>query len=233
MRIKVPISLRLTIGFGLVCAFVVAIGLFSVYTMNKVNQTTQEIVKNWLPSVAQANKIQTIATQFRALEGTYVYNSSTGAHSKVEEEMEAVSTQLQLALQEYVSSSISEQGKKIAQTLEMDFEAYVSEHENIVHFVHSGNVKGAQLIYENETARFFNQLNEHLEKLVEINEREALLAGDTNQQEYEKGWKIIAGAVGAIVLLCILISLWMIRSTLGPIKKINEVVKDLADSREI
>jgi len=196
--------------------------------MNKVNQTTQEIVRNWLPNVSQAHKIQTMATQFHALEGAYVFN---GANSEIEKEMEQVSQELESTLKAYLSSTISDEGKKTAQTLEMDFDAYLSRHQIFLEDVKSGNITGAKLKYDSELSRFFKQLNQHLRTLVEINEHEAQLAGDRNHAEYEQGWKIIFGAGIVISLLSIFISIWIGRSVLGPINKINLVMKDLAESK--
>jgi len=45
------ISLRLSLGFGLLALIVLVLGLFSISKMDAMNDKTEEIVSKWVPSM--------------------------------------------------------------------------------------------------------------------------------------------------------------------------------------
>jgi hypothetical protein len=73
MKFKMTISFRLWLGFGLLCLFLVAIGLFATATMSKVNVTTQDMIKRVMPNVSKSHQMKLAVMQFRQYEGDFIH----------------------------------------------------------------------------------------------------------------------------------------------------------------
>jgi methyl-accepting chemotaxis protein len=113
----------------------------------------------------------------------------------------------------------------------MDFSAFISVHNQIMDLTKNKHVSGAQLLYDDNSVRFFQQIQDSINELIKISENEANAAGVKNQTEYEQGNNVIKTAIIIIVLFSILLSLTTIRAILKPIRLINHVLKDLAEAK--
>ncbi|HEX7057985.1 MAG TPA: methyl-accepting chemotaxis protein [Bacilli bacterium] len=228
MRLKWTVSTRLIAGFGVLCLFLLGIGVFSLNTMHGVNLQTQMITENWMPSVSNAYRIKLGVTEFRTLEGEIIKNPRDDS---IEKSMLALNEELKKNVDEYVQKSKSSEGKQLAKNFGMDFAAYQKTHNDLVNLAKSGETSGAQLLYDDTTARFFAGINQSLDKLIAISEQEASRAAEQNQSDYARGNRIIVMAMVLVLLFSILLSYWTSRSIIRPIRKINEILRDLAEAK--
>ena len=231
MKFKLTISFRLWLGFGLLCLFLVAIGLFATATMSKVNVTTQDMTKRVMPNVSKSQQMKLAVMQFRQYEGDFIHTYPQPKSKETEKNLTDLNLDLEKRLEDYLKSSNSAEGKTAAQKFETDFSAFISVHTQIMDLTKAEHATGAQLLYDDNAARFFLQIQESINQLIAISEKEAAAAGDKNQTEYEQGNKVIKTAIIVIVLFSILLSLTTIRAILKPIRKINFVLKDLAEAK--
>jgi methyl-accepting chemotaxis protein len=231
MKFKMTISFRLLFGFGLLCLLIVALGLFATSTMSKVNVTTQNLINKVIPNVSKAQQMKLMATQLRVYESDYIRAYPQGAGDEIEKNMTVSTAALKTIVEEYLKSAATEQSKQAIQKFDTDFSAYLSQHDTIIQSMKSKNVKGAQLLYEQYSLRFYNNIQESLSALIDVSEKEANTAGTDNQAKYDEGYQIILYSIIVIVIFAILLSLLTTRSILKPIRKINRVLKDLAEAK--
>lgn len=228
MKWKLTLSLRLMIGFGILCVFLAAIGMFSLSTMSRVNVKTEQIIGNWMPGIGKAHQMKMVAVQVRQLQGEFILDPD---HAQLIQQMDELKAELKILVDDYIATSLSEAGKGIAMRFFTDYEASESTHQQIIGFAQEGNIAGATLIYDGNAARFFNDVIKGLDELIVISEEEANEVGIANQDEYQQGVQVIVIAIILIIILSIGLSLWTIRSILSPIRKINDVLKDLAQAK--
>jgi methyl-accepting chemotaxis protein len=231
MKFKMTISFRLWLGFGLLCLFLFAIGLFATSTMSNVNVTTQDMIKRVMPNVSKSQQMKLAVMQFRQYEGDFIHMYPQPKSQEIEKNLTDLNADLGKRLEDYLKSSNSAEGKTAAQKFEMDFGAFIAVHNQIMDLTKSNHASGAQLLYDDNSARFFLQIQNSINELIQISEKEAAAAGNNNQLEYEKGNKVIKVAMLIIVVFSILLSLSTIRAILKPIRKINHVLKDLAEAK--
>lgn len=222
------VSVRLMLGFGLLCLFLVCLGVFSLFTMKNVNVQTERIINNWMPAVSKAYQIKMEVSKIYRLQGKFINDPQ---NESMEKEIADKKAALKSLVDAYTAQSMSEKGKDVATRFFMDYEGGEANDKQIVEQAKSGNVKGAFLLYEGTATRFFDDVNTSLDELISISETEASNAGKTNQKQYDQGFRITIAAMGLIVLLAVGLSFWTIRSILSPIRKINAILKDLAGSK--
>jgi methyl-accepting chemotaxis protein len=227
-KLKLTLSVRLLIGFGILCVFMASIGIFSLTTMNKVNEKTEQIIGNWMPGISKAHQLKMAAVQVRQLQGEYILDPR---NDNLISQMDDAKNSLKLLVDEYLEKSLSEAGKGIAMRFFMDYEASENTNEQINSFAQSGNVGGATLLYDGNAKRFFDDIIKGLDELIATSEEEAQAAGVANQNEYSQGVQIIIIAMILIIILSIGLSLWTIRSILLPIRTINSVLHNLAEAK--
>lgn len=228
MKWKLTLSARLLIGFGILCVFLAAIGVFSLTTMSTVNVKTEEIIGNWMPGIGKAHQMKMAAVQVRQMQGEFIIDPD---NQQLIKQMSDAKAELKLLVEDYLDTSLSEEGRGIAMRFFTDYEASESTNEQIIDSAQDGNIKGAQLIYDGNAERFFNDITKALDELIAISEEEANAAGVANQDEYKRGVQIIVIAIILIIILSIGLSIWTIRSILSPIRQINNVLEDLAQAK--
>jgi len=62
---KFTIRARLLLGFSILCAILVALGIYAMASLKSVNGITAEITGNSLPSVRYANAINTATSTMK------------------------------------------------------------------------------------------------------------------------------------------------------------------------
>lgn len=225
---KMTVSRRLILGFGLLSVCLIGLGLFSLKTMSSVNVKTEEIINNWMPSVSKSHQMKMLATNIRQLQGDFINNPSD---TSIEEKMSTAKSELKAKVEAYMAESVSVEGKKAASKFYMEYEAGEVTDQQIIDAVKSGNQSAGLYIFQGNSSRFYEGLQQNLDALIAINEKEASMAGQDNQRSYNSGYQIIVVAMMTIFLFSILLSLWTIRSILSPVRKINRVLKDLANAK--
>ncbi len=228
MKWKLTLSIRLMIGFGILCVFLAAIGMFSLSTMRAVNVKTEQIIGNWMPGIGKAHQMKMAVVQLRDLQGEFILAPD---NEQLIKQMEDRKTELKLLVDDYLATSLSEEGKGIAMRFFTDYEAGESTNQQILVSAQEGNINGAQLIYDGNAARFFNDIAKGLDELIMTSEGEANVVGSANQREYKQGVRIIVIAIILMILLSVGLSIWTTRSILSPIRKINDVLQDLAHAK--
>lgn len=228
MKWKMTLSVRLMMGFGILCVFLAAIGLFSLSTMSAVNVKTEQIIGNWMPGIGKAHQMKMAAVQVRQIQGEFILDPD---NEQLVKQMDDMKANLKVLVDDYLETSLSEEGRGIAMRFFTDYEAGESTNEQIMHSAQEGNIAGATLIYDGNAARFFNDVIKGLDELITISEEEANAVGVTNQNEYKQGVQIIVIAIILIIILSVGLSIWTIRSILSPIRKINHVLQDLAEAK--
>jgi methyl-accepting chemotaxis protein len=227
MKIRLSVTIRLIIGFGLLCLFLISIGGFSLLTMGKVNLTTQEIINNWMPSVSKAHQMKMAVTEFRQNEADFILNPS----NSIEQEMNAQNEALAAYVDEYLAQTVSEKGKNTANNFFIEYEEYLRIHQQIIDLVKANSQQAAVLLFDGVSARYYDNIQNQLSELIEISVTEAAAAGTENQQQYKQGMNIIIAAIVIVLVIAVILSIWTIRSIIGPIRKINGVLEALSKAK--
>lgn len=231
MKIKMTVSRRLTIGFGVLCLFLITIGGFSLLTMGSVNLTTQEIINNWMPSVSKAHQMKMAVTEFRVNETKFIEMYPSGTANQIEEQMNTQNENLGNYVEEYLAHTISEEGRNTANNFNIEYVEYLRVHAQIIEQVKNDSKQGAILLYEGVSERYYSNIHSQLDTLIEISENEAAVAGTTNKEQFNNGRNIIIAAIVLVLVIACILSVWTIRSIVGPIRSINEVLEDLSKAK--
>ena len=230
-RLNITISLRLWMGFGLLCLFLIVMGWIALSSMGKVNVTTQDMINRVMPTVSKAQEMKLTATQLRVYEGDYIRAFPNPKADKIEADMKRIIEKLQTDVESYSSMANSEESKAATQKFDTDFMGYLQQHEQIIDSAKSKNAKGALLLYDEYSSRFYQNFQESLDKLIEVSQAETEASGRRNQAQYESGYTFILSAMAVIVIIAVLLSFTTIRSILKPIRSINLVLADLAEAK--
>ncbi|MFD2670766.1 methyl-accepting chemotaxis protein [Marinicrinis sediminis] len=221
------LAAKLSMGFGVLCLFLMLTGGFSLYLLQQGNENTQEITDEWMPSVMKAYQLKLAFAAFMEAERDYL-DTQDAQYADV---TEVKSQELQQIVEGYVAASQLEEGKKLAQTFQMDFEAFGVNHNNMMELVQQGNVSGARLVFDTTAKRFVADMQDLLNRLITLNEQEAARVSVENEEQARQGMTTIMVVMGVVVIASALLAIWTILSVLRPIRKINHVLADLSEAR--
>ena len=85
---------KLTIGFSLVLLLTICLGATAINRLAAVNAETEEISKNWLPSVSHISDMNTDASDFRVAEYAHILAQTEQDMSNEEKTLETVTNNL-------------------------------------------------------------------------------------------------------------------------------------------
>lgn len=66
---------KLSLSMGLLMAMLCGLGIFSLYQMNKINDASTEITQNWMPSTVNAQRLNTLSSDYRIQEILHIYST--------------------------------------------------------------------------------------------------------------------------------------------------------------
>ena len=92
---------KLTLAFSVVLMLTVALGVFSIVNLGRVNHTSSELVLKWMPSILHTTTVRTAILDFRENEVKHARATDAGYMDEYEEKMKASLATIDTGLKSY------------------------------------------------------------------------------------------------------------------------------------
>ena len=206
------ITTRLLVSFGCVLMLLAGLGAFSLYQLGKVNQTSTDIAKNWMPSVRVTLDMNTITSDFRIAELQHVLSDDATAMAHYEQELGALAAKLQRDAEEYERLISSENERAIWREFEAQWANYLEIHKKVLGFSRDNQTEETLALMRGEGQKAFDLASATLLRLGDLNVEGGQQASQLGDEIYAdvQTW-IIVGVLGAIAL-GMGVAVWMVRA---------------------
>ena len=109
---KMKITSKLGVGFGVVLALVVILGVFSLFQLSKLNANVLDIGSNWMASITYISQLRFDASKLRRWEiNSFLTTDKSGAQRETAASMTAIVEDEKL----YEPTIVSEQERALYQ----------------------------------------------------------------------------------------------------------------------
>lgn len=205
------IKVRLIILTALLLGALIFIGVFSMGNLNRVNDNTAVISKDYIPAIIDSEELNTMTSDFRILEMAHVISTDNTAMDGIEQELGKKQLEIEALMKRYKEKIGTEEERKLYDTVEADWEDYTGTSEKIIALSRELKTAEAMTLINAESRQVFDRSAINILKLVEYNKKLAMKASQDGDEIFDQSMKISVTAIvllsiGAIFLATVIIS---------------------------
>jgi methyl-accepting chemotaxis protein len=223
------LATKLVLGFGSVLILLVILGLFSLRQMSNINDMSTEITTNWLPSVRFVEEMNTNTSDYRLAEYKHIISQNAEEMVAVEKELDEIMALFRKNEAAYLKLTSTPEEQAIYDEFKRKYDAYLVIHDQLILLSRTNQDKEALALITGDSRRLFNDANDLLFKLVEINTKGAEAASEQGDAMYASSQAWIIAAIIITILLGIGIAILIIRELMRQLGGEPALVTDLAN----
>ena len=180
--------------------------IFCILQIQALGKDTEQIAKNWLPSVQAVGEISQIRLRYRVRSLEYMLPGSAEEKAKIESSLGKLNESVHAALQAYEKLISSDQERAIYQDTVRAVEGYRTAVDKAIALVRSGKEEEAQQLRRTEWVKAANALRDKTDELAKLNRDGADLASASAEKRV--GTALVGGisALVAGIVLALLVS---------------------------
>ncbi|MDD2059322.1 methyl-accepting chemotaxis protein [Pseudomonas sp. GD03860] len=223
------IAPRALLGFSLICALMLGLGLFALNQMSKIRQAGEIIEQSTVPSITNLDQLTQLTLRLRTLSYRLLINR----------EAETVRSTLQLIDQRHQQI---DDARRIYEPLiygpqeRAAYNQYVQlltqyrQLENRMRLVSQNNdLEALRQLINGDMLESSEQINKIMDQLVAINTEQTREINQTAADQYSHAVALVIGLLLAATLLTLLCALLLTRSIVKPIDEALQAAERIAE----
>nr|WP_314560054.1 methyl-accepting chemotaxis protein [uncultured Pseudomonas sp.] len=226
---NLKISTKLISSFLVVLALTGAMGGFAILQLGAVNQAAQDIRGNWMPSMRAAAGMRFFAANYRLKENRHI--STEIAEEKAQAEREAIDARQEFEnrLGTYEQLLSNDEDRQLLASVKSAWNAYLASSKQLLEFSRQNQEAQARGLLRGESKGHFDEVTTRLQKMVELNEAGAAIAGDKGSALYESSRVSIIAVLGAALLIGLGLAVFIARIISRPLRQAASAAEQLAE----
>lgn len=224
---NMKISLRSAVGFGLIGALVLLLGAFALFQMKEMREASDNVDKNWLPSIESLGALKSEVMRVRALTMRAMIVDGEKLNSTLQTLSQSTSDLA--GFNAAYAKNVSLPAEKTAheQFLAAQ-ERYFSEQKKISAFVSQGQKEQAIQVVNGPMSSYADEMAKALSELQRINSESAGSAAEQSVTAYETAfWGVVLFLLLAVVMTVVLAVVFT-RSIVRPLSQAVSVAETVA-----
>jgi len=206
------LSTKLIGSFSLLLVLILGCGLLSISVTGDIYEDTEDLAKNWLPSIQTIGFIQNKFQAVRRIELVHIFSTEEGEMVEYEAAMDKDLGELAAAQATYEKLISTPEERAEFETYKKAFAAYLAIHPNILRHSRKNEISAARNMVLGDSRKHFIEAYASLDKLIEINNRGADASVKKAESEYRTGVYSTEGLLLAALLIGIAAAVLVIRS---------------------
>jgi len=223
---------RIMLSFSIVVAMACGMGVFSIYELARVGDTTVEIKDNWLPSVRTSMEMRRSLTEFRIGELQHVLSTTDEDMTHYEKRMESALSAFHKAEVLYEKVINTAEERVLHNDVKLLMQLYLSMHDKIIVFSRKNETEEAMKLARADSAKLRAEIDDKLAKIVDVNVNGSDVAGEEAGKIYDNARtmvsSILALSAGISVILAYFFARKLIRQLGGEPTYAVEVASEIA-----
>ena len=204
------LSVKLSLMAGFLMALTIALGLFSLVQMSKINDGTTDINQNWLPSTRYVLNLNVNTSDFRLAQVQLANSPEAQDRARYQARMEATLKDIEKNKSQYAPLIASAQERKAYEGFLREWQSYMDASKDVVMLANKGQLEEARDLTRGNTRAIFEKTAVYLEDLVRINTEGSLAASKACDDLYSSAKLLVicmlvaslmAGTATAVVIL--------------------------------
>lgn len=223
------ISTRIVLGYCIAIVFAAAIGVTGIYQLNKVSTGADHMYQyNTIPlpklgmSFAHFQRIRV------NLRDVLLHQGNAEMHKELIARIGEMKKDIKEEIEEFDKASQSEDIKKESAILHSELESFYKIGDTILGFVAKGDYAGALKEMDANCFKSAKGIEEAVNKLNAMKIKQAKETSEANHSAFKTGMFTSIAMIVISAIICILFAILIVRSITQPMKKMTEMIKDIA-----
>lgn len=180
---NLPISRKLAVSFGIVCALCVLQGSLAIFGIVKLNTAINEINSNQLPSVQLVGAIRTSVSQMRRIDLALLLCETPECKQRSTTNGERASKEFDIDMEKYAPLATTPGEPELYRTMREKIEAYRVVSAQAHQMQATGDLEGARKLQVTPAAAGLNNdAQKAADEDVQLNAKEAQEAGESTSR---------------------------------------------------
>jgi methyl-accepting chemotaxis protein len=200
---------KLLLSFAMVLLLCLALGIFAIVQLGRVNQTSTDLETNWMPSVRVLLEMKYDLARYRAQESQHILSTTEAEMDKYEKRMAEFSTSLRQHRSEYEKLITEAQERKGYAEFSRQWELYMAESAKVLKLSRQNKNDEAKELLRGTSSVLFNAATEIVEKLSKVNIDGGIQASETGDRLYASSRWWIIGIIAACIVIGTVQAVWI------------------------
>ena len=223
------IASKLLLGFVTLLVLTSFLGIFSVYQLSNVNQTTVDLGANWMPSVNAAMGIKERMSRLRTQEMQIVLSAGDPANvDKYAKRFDDYTTELKQYEQDYQKLISSETEKSYFAEYQKLWDQYFAESKKLRDQARAGDKDAAIATLRGESSRLNAKILEVADNIVKLNVEGGKASFQTSTEIYKSSRILIITLCVISVSLGLALAFWIAGVISRPLQAAVRIAKTVA-----
>ncbi|WP_339532605.1 methyl-accepting chemotaxis protein [Pseudomonas mucidolens] len=223
------ISTKLISSFLVVLALTAVMGVFAVLQLGAVNQAAQDIKGNWMPSMRAAAGMRFFAANYRLKENNHISTEVVEEKEQAEREAAEARQQFETRMATYEQLLSDDQDRQLLASVNSAWGAYLASSKALFEFSRQNQDAQARGLLRGESKEHFDEVTTRLQKMVELNDAGATVAGDKGTALYESARLSIIAVLVAALLIGLGLAVFIARIISRPLRQAATAAEQLAE----
>ncbi|WNG51194.1 HAMP domain-containing protein [Archangium minus] len=226
---NLKISSKLVVSFLLLSSLTLVLGVFAISQMELMNNATDEVTDNRMPSLIYVSDANTDTSDFLIAELQHVLSTDANEMAQYEREMRTLLETIERGLDRYESLLNHEDERRLYGDFTRLWKDYLEVHDKVIALSRAGQQEEARRLYRESAKPAYLAANDKLEELVAFIQADSKKASDSSDAIYAtaRGW--ITGTMGASFLIGLIISLFIAQVISRPLNNAVQVADRIAE----
>ena len=225
---NMKIAGKLALSFGVVLLLAAAMGAFALLSMSRMDDASDELSKNWLPSVEAAMQMRIELGEARRWELAHLLSTDAAKMSDYEQRDARTLEDFRKVQGRYAALVSSPQEKALYTTIVSLSAQFIDEHGRIIALSRAMKKDEGRALTLAKSAALMVQLSERINELVALNVAGGEKAGVTANDTYRQARLWTCVLLGVALLLGVAVAIVLARGVAGPLAQAVGVARRVA-----
>lgn len=226
---KLTIKTRLILSFSILVIALVGLGIYSINSVNKVNNQSTVISVDWMPAMNAAHTLNTKTSDYRISELRYLMAGEQPEQlAQVKEQLEKEGQLLQQQIADYELRLQGEEDKQLYEKFKQEWNEYLQTGEQIRALISQHKMQEAMDLIAADSIDQFDQASDTLLNLVKFNQTNAEKESDEGDAMYRSSFSMLIAIIIVMALIAVGLAVLIVLSITRPIGKLSKAAEALA-----
>ena len=223
------IAPRAFLGFALIGALMLFLGVFALNQMSKIRGATEDITLSSVPSIRALDEFTQLTLRLRVLSYRLLTNREPDVQQKTLESFELRNQQIRTAQGVYEKLIESSEERSTYNEYVRLLGQYHQIEERMKSLSRANQVEELRTLLNTELLSNSEQVNAVLTRLLDINNKMALATNQEAEDQYNAAFNLVVGLLVIATALTILFAWLLTRSITVPIAQALEAAEEVAE----
>ena len=223
------IAPRAFLGFALIGALMLFLGVFALNQMSKIRGATEDITLSSVPSIRALDEFTQLTLRLRVLSYRLLTNREPDVQQKTLEAFELRNRQIRTAQGVYEKLIESSEERSTYNEYVSLLGQYHQIEERMKSLSRANQVDELRSLLNTELLSNSEQVNAVLTRLLDLNNKMALATNQEAEDQYNAAFNLVVGLLVIATLLTLLFAWLLTRSITLPISQALEAAEEVAE----